>query len=149
MPYSALWLYFSWKDKVHKLELLVENEIQNKNEIISFYDDKGEFRVSLKKENLLYIESADNYVIIWYMNKGKLSKYMLRNTMKNMESVFADTNIFRCHRSFMVNFDQVRIIKREKSGIFLQMDIDNVPEIPISKTYSEKASSWLLKYTPS
>ena len=83
------------------------------------------------------------------MNKGKLSKYMLRNTMKNMESVFADTNIFRCHRSFMVNFDQVRIIKREKSGIFLQMDIDNVPEIPISKTYSEKASSWLLKYTPS
>ncbi len=149
LPYSALWLYFSWKDKVHKLELLVENEIQNKNEIISFYDDKGEFRVSLKKENLLYIESADNYVIIWYMNKGKLSKYMLRNTMKNMESVFADTNIFRCHRSFMVNFDQVRIIKREKSGIFLQMDIDNVPEIPISKTYSEKASSWLLKYTPS
>ncbi len=147
LPYSALWLYFSWKDKVHKLELLVENEIQNKNEIISFYDDKGEFRVSLKRENLLYIESADNYVLIWYLNKGKVSKYMLRNTMKNMEEIFAETSIFRCHRSFMVNFDQVKMIRREKNGVFLQMDIDAVPDIPISKTYGEKAGSWLLKYS--
>ena len=144
LPYSVLWLYFSWKDKVQKLEMLVENEISNKNEILSFHDDKGEFRFSLKKENLLYIESADNYVLIWYLNKGKVSKYMLRNTMKNMETMFNETNIFRCHRSFLVNFDQVKVIKREKSGVFLQMDIENVPEIPISKTYSDKAGNWLM-----
>ena len=123
---------------------MVETENTNKNEIISFHDDKGDFRFSLKKENRLYIESAENYVSIWYMNKGKVARYMLRNTMKNMETMFEESNVFRCHRSFMVNFDQVKVIKKENNGVFIQMDIDNVPEIPISRTYSEKAGSWLM-----
>ena len=148
LPYSVLWLYFSWQDKVHRIEQLEESsEPGTKGEIVSFHDEKGEFRFSIKKENLLYIESADNYIIIWYLNKGKLTKYMLRNTLKNMETLFADSNIFRCHRSFMVNFDQIKVIKREKNGVYLQLDIENIPDIPISKTYSDKAGSWMMKYS--
>lgn len=145
LPYSILWLYFSWQDKVHKLELLEENQNNHTGStILSFNDEKGEFRFSVKKENLLYIESADNYILIWYLNKGNVSKYMLRNSLKMMEAALADTHIMRCHRSFMVNFDQVKVICREKNGVYLQMDIDNVPDIPISKTYSEKAMSWFV-----
>lgn len=147
IPYSVLTLFFSWQDKIRRLELLAESSFENKNEIIAFHDEKGEFRFSVKKENLLYIESADNYVVIWYLNKGNVTKYLLRNTLKAMETAFADTNILRCHRSFMVNFDQVKVIRREKSGVYLQMDINNVPDIPISRTYSEKASNWLLRYS--
>lgn len=150
LPYSVLWLYFSLQDKVQKLEVLEENQLtQNPNDILSFTDEKGEFRFSVKKENLLYLESADNYVLIWYLNKGKLSKYMLRNTLKNMESSFSESHILRCHRSFMVNFDQVKVIRREKSGVYLQMDIEQVPDIPISKTYSEKAGNWFIRYSGS
>ncbi len=147
IPYACLTLYFSWQDKIRRLEILAENSVSTKNEVISFHDEKGEFRFSIKKDNLLYIESADNYVIIWYMKKEDVSKYLLRNTLKNMEKEFSDSNIVRCHRSFMVNFDQVKVIRKEKGGVYLQMDIKNVPDIPISRTYSDKASAWFIGNT--
>ena len=118
-----------------------------KKDIIYFHDEKGAFRFSVKKENLLYIESADNYINIWYLNKGIISKFMIRNSLKAMEILFANTNIMRCHRSFMVNLEQVKVIKREKNGVFLQMDIENVPDIQISKTYIEKIMSWFGQFS--
>ena len=39
--------------------------------MIPFYDDKSVLQFSVKKENLLYIESAENYVNVCYLNKGK------------------------------------------------------------------------------
>ena len=33
--------------------------------LISFYDERGELQLSVTKENLLYIESADNYIYIY------------------------------------------------------------------------------------
>ncbi|MEG0950252.1 MAG: LytTR family transcriptional regulator DNA-binding domain-containing protein [Bacteroidales bacterium] len=149
LPYSVLWLYFSWQDTVRKLELLEENNNTPNlaGSILNFYDEKGELRFSVKKEGLLYIESADNYVVIWYYNKGIVSKYMLRNSLKNMESMLKDTHIMRCHRSYMVNFDQVKVIRREKNGVYLQMDVDHVPDIPISRSYSEKAMGWFSQFS--
>ena len=101
----------------------------------------------VKRSELLYMESADNYVCIWYLSKGQLTKFLLRNSLKAMEEHFVDTNVLRCHRSYMVNFDQVKVIRREKEGIFLEMGIERVPDIPISKTYSEKVMRWFQSYS--
>lgn len=149
LPYSALWLYFSWQDTLRKLELLEEvvSQSNKAGSILNFYDEKGELRFSVKKDGLLYIESADNYILIWYYNKGSVSKYMLRNSLKNMEVMLKDTNIMRCHRSYMVNLDQVKVIRREKNGVYLQMDVDSVPDIPISRSYSEKAMEWFSQFS--
>ena len=147
LPYSVLWLYFAWQDTLRRLEMLEETDERTGGNILSFNDEKGEFRFSVMTENLLYIESADNYVLIWYLNKGKVVKYMLRNSLKNIEQMLRDTHILRCHRSFMVNFDQVKVISREKNGVYLQLGVDNVPDIPISKTYSEKAMSWFGQFS--
>ena len=101
----------------------------------------------MKRSELLYMESADNYVCIWYLSKGQLTKFLLRNSLKAMEEHFVDTNVLRCHRSYMVNFDQVKVIRREKEGIFLELGIERVPDIPISKTYSEKVMRWFQSYS--
>ena len=61
--------------------------------MIPFYDDKGILKFSVKKENLLYLESAENYVNICYLNKGKVSKYLLRDTLKKIEENFSGTEI--------------------------------------------------------
>ena len=121
------------------MRLLEENQTEAavRQSVFSFYDEKNELRLSVKRSNLLYLESADNYVCIWYLNKGQLTKFMLRNSLKAIEESLADTNVLRCHRSFMVNFDQVKVIRREKEGVYLELGIEKVPDIPISKTYSE------------
>jgi DNA-binding LytR/AlgR family response regulator len=89
----------------------------------------------VKKENLLYLESAENYVSICYLNKGKVSKYLLRDTLKKVEESFAGTDVIRCHRSYMVNFEKVKVIRRDKDGLKLELDNLTVSDIPVSKTY--------------
>lgn len=149
LPYSVLHLYFSYKEKERQLLLLKESqaEVAGRQIVFSFYDEKHELRLSVKRSNLLYMESADNYVCIWYLNKGALTKFMLRNSLKTLEENLADTNVLRCHRSYMVNFDQVKVIRREKDGVYLELGIENVPDIPISKTYSEKVTHWFMTYS--
>ncbi len=149
LPYSVLHLYFSYKEKERQLRLLEENQTEAavRQSVFSFYDEKNELRLSVKRSNLLYLESADNYVCIWYLNKGQLTKFMLRNSLKAIEESLADTNVLRCHRSFMVNFDQVKVIRREKEGVYLELGIVKVPDIPISKTYSEKVTRWFQTYS--
>ena len=149
LPYSVLHFYFSYKDKERRLLLLEEHqeEVIARQSVFSFYDEKQELRLSVKRSELLYLESADNYVCIWYLSKGQLTKFLLRNSLKAMEEHFVDTNVLRCHRSYMVNFDQVKVIRREKEGIFLELGIERVPDIPISKTYSEKVMRWFQSYS--
>ena len=149
LPYAVLHLYFSYREKVRLLRLIKEGQTDavGQQNVFSFYDEKNELRLSVKRSNLLYIESADNYVCIWYLNKGSLTKFMLRNSLKNIEESLSDTNILRCHRSYMVNFDQVKVIRREKDGVYLELGIEKVPDIPISKTYSEKVTHWFMTYS--
>jgi hypothetical protein len=137
LPYSVLWLYFSWRDKQEQILRLADLNAVTSNikDMIPFYDDKGELRFSVKKENLLYIESAENYVSVCYLNKDKVSKYLLRETLKKVEENFSGTDVIRCHRSFIVNFEKVKVIRKEKDGLMLELDTPSVSDIPVSKTY--------------
>lgn len=154
LPYSVLWLYFSLQDKKNRLAKIEEMYGENKSmvegekrSIIAFRDEKGILRFSVASENLLYLESADNYVIIVYTNKGVLSNFMIRNSLKRMEEHLAGTKIRRCHRSYMVNFEHIKILRRDKDGIHIEFDVDKVPNIPISKSYTDDVTEWFLSYS--
>ena len=148
LPYSVLWLYFSWRDKKEQIERLADypSSSENSRNMIPFYDDKGILRFSIKKENLLYLESAENYVNICYLNKGKVSKYLLRDTLKKIEENFSGTEIVRCHRSYMVNFEKVKVIRKDKDGLKLEFDNPSVTDIPVSKTYINTVMQTFSKY---
>lgn len=149
LPYAVIHLYFFYQDNKMRLQLLERGHKEDglKQHVYSFYDEKNELRISIKRHNLLYLESADNYVNIWYMNKGKLTKFMLRNSLKAIEESMANTSVLRCHRSFIANFELVKVIRRQKDGIYLEFGIEHVPDIPISKTYNEKVTNWFLTYS--
>jgi len=149
LPYFSIHLFLSYQDSKKRLQLLEDKRSENvsKQNVYSFYDEKNELRISIKKNNLLYIESADNYVNIWYMNKGQLTKFMLRNSLKAIEESLVETSVLRCHRSFIANFEQVKVIRRQKDGIYLEFGIEKVPDIPISKTYNEKVTHWFMTYS--
>ncbi|MBK7131308.1 MAG: LytTR family transcriptional regulator [Bacteroidales bacterium] len=148
LPYSVSWLYFSWKDKKEQIDRLADQQTPNSGsrDMIPFYDEKGILKFSLKAENLYYIESAENYVSICYLNKGKVSKYLLRDTLKKAEEIFAGTEIIRCHRSYMVNFDKVKVIRKDKDGLRLELDNPSVMDIPVSKTYVSSVMQTFSKY---
>jgi len=149
LPYSVSWLYFSLQDKKLHLARLVQMSkyideesylaiVPDKFNLIHFRDEKGTLRLSIKFHNLYYIESSDNYVNIYYENKGKITRFLLRRSLKSIEDSYTDYPLVRCHRSYIVNINKVKVLRKDKDGILLDLDYLDLPELPISKTYSEE-----------
>jgi hypothetical protein len=150
LPYSVLWLYFSWKDKKIMIDELAQGQppSDSSKRMVTFNDEKGVMRFSVKMENLLYIEASDNYVSIFYLNTDKVTRFMLRNSLKNLEDTLKGTEVVRCHRRFMVNCDKVKVIRREKDGIKLELDLPKGLDLPVTKTYMENVMSAFTHLTP-
>lgn len=147
LPYAISWLYFSWKEKSALLENIEKERTPDlrSKALIAFPDEKGDLKLSVMLDNLLYIESADNYANICYLNKSDISHFLLRNSLKWIEEQYAsETPLTRCHRSYIVNMDKVKILKKIKGRIVLELDAMKTPDIPVSKTYYE---SFLHKFS--
>lgn len=150
LPYLISWLYFSWKEKSALLEHIGHEKIADihAKTLIAFPDEKGDLKISIMLENLLYIESADNYATIYYLNKSRLSRFLIRNSLKWMEeNLTKETPLVRCHRSYIVNIDKVKILKKIKGGLVLELDAESTPDIPVSKTYYEVFMNKFSQYT--
>jgi DNA-binding LytR/AlgR family response regulator len=147
LPYVISWLYLSFKDKYTALEKIESNligsgigestEVKTASSLsmIPFRDEKGILKFSIKKEDILYIEAADNYIIIHYLDNHKPAKYMIRNTLKRIEEGLSNSGLVRSHRSFMVNIDNVKVLRKEKEGLIIGFESPIQVTVPISKTY--------------
>lgn len=146
LPYAIFWLYLSFKEKYVLLEKISMGRNENpegmigKNQpgtwsMIPFRDEKGILRFSVKREDLLYLEAADNYILIHYLDGDKQLKYMIRTTLKRIEQEFSAKNLVRCHRSFIINIDHVRTIRKEREGLIINFESPVNITVPISKTY--------------
>lgn len=150
IPYAMSILYFQLHEYSEKLKMV--DVLQQAAEeavtpsVLSFYDSKGEMKFSIKRENLLYVEAADNYVNIWYTNKNKVEHFLLRTSLKVLEGYNLGGGIYRCHRSYIVNFDNVSLIRREKDGVvYAEFGMEGVENIPISASYSDVITKAFLK----
>ena len=143
-PQSGAEESFEEHSEQEYVEQHAEQVAHNQPTMLHFYDERGELRLSVGSESLIYIEAADNYTCIHYLNKGAVRKTMIRSSLKRIGEQLSNSNVRRCHRSYMVNLDQVKIIRRGKEGAHLEMGIDGVPDIPISKTYSNDILKWFI-----
>ena len=149
IPYIITITAFTLQDRNERLRQIEDDydkAMQQRADtkgLISFYDERGELQLSVTKENLLYIESADNYINVWYIKSNLPKKLILRNTLKRTAELLADTNVMRCHRGFMVNMEQVKVLRREKENFFLELGIEGIKDIPVSKTYGDAVMKWL------
>lgn len=143
LPYITLWFYIGWEESKKRLAIIEnqsEEDTENIPDNILFTDDKGTLRLSVRYSDLLYIESDDNYVTIHYTTGGKIKYFLLRNTLKKLEDELSGTPVTRCHRSFLVNFTRVKVMRRERENIFLELDAEFAQDIPVSKSYREKVA---------
>ena len=149
IPYAFFLLYIIIDDKAHQLKALKER-IANDEEGLQkaytlFYDEHNEMRLSVKREDLIMIESADNYICIWYLNNDQIKKTLIRNTMKRVAEQMKGSSVQRCHRSYMINMDRVKVLRRDKDGVFIEFGIEGVLDVPISRTYINNITQWLMK----
>lgn len=143
IPYAITMMAFILQEQNRKLVQYGLREAKNKEtlgleEMLNFRDEKGELKLSIRPDSLFYIESADNYVNIHYLNAGKIQHFMLRNQLRRIDEMFAKHDLIRCHRSYIVSFGRVRVLKRTDEGLMVDFDYEGVPLIPVSRTYSAR-----------
>jgi hypothetical protein len=133
-PYSIallVLLFFQCKSRIDSFK---NKKLVGRDDLVKLTNDKGQLRFSLPLNDLLYIESTDNYVYIFYMSNGEIKKEILRNSLKKLQIALKDYPIIRCHRSYMINTNNINLVK--KVGQKMTVKLSNVEEvIPISKTY--------------
>ena len=137
IPYSIVLLILSlFRSRYELLEMKKEGKnVDIKNKLVKFPDDKGNVKFSLLLKDLLYLESTDNYVYIHYQANDILKKELLRNSLKNLEKILENEPIRRCHRSYMVNLINLNIAKKAGQKILLKLNF--VTElIPVSNRMS-------------
>lgn len=145
IPYLIAGMYFAIIDKNNTIRLMsYENVVTDEpikaeeKQKITLYDNSGALKMSLNLDNLFYIESDDNYIKVWYTdNKGELKQYMLRCRLKTVEESFKNSGLVRCHRKYIVNIKKVSMLHKESDGYVLDLGLEEIPPISVTKTYTD------------
>ncbi|WP_242204691.1 LytR/AlgR family response regulator transcription factor [Aestuariivivens insulae] len=111
-----------------KMALLSETDL------IGIPDENNVIKLSIPLGSLLYFESADNYVVVQYVDDTKIKKKLIRNTLKNLERSLNDAVVKRCHRSYIVNLKSIKLIEKVSGKFFIHIKNSEVL-IPISANY--------------
>lgn len=116
----------------------------DEGELMKFYDEHGKLKIVINSNAILFIKAEDNYIRLNYLEGGSVKSYELRNSMRSIEEMAAGHGIFRCQRSYYINPKHIRILRKDKDGfMYADLDLPDVPSIPISKRYYELISSLL------
>ncbi|MEM8525939.1 MAG: LytTR family DNA-binding domain-containing protein [Bacteroidota bacterium] len=93
---------------------------------------KGENKqdvLHLHLKDLLYVQSAQNYVEFHYLENGEVRKKMIRATLKKVQEEVP--KLTRIHRFYLVNFDHF-VCWNDKRSISLGLAV-----VPVSETYKK------------
>ena len=93
----------------------------------------------IELENIYYIEAENIYSTIFLPNNKKI--ICSQRSIKDYEEMLTDKGFFRCHKSYLVNLQQIASIdKQEGSEIILK----NKSHIPLARRRKEELMSLLM-----
>lgn len=142
LPYSFALLIINYKNQRIEIEGLKRKlAIPAQKKLIGFYDDKGYLKFSLLSKDILFLEASDNYVLIFFISEDKVRRELLRNTMKNMAENLKQSAVIRCHRSFMINPENIEFLKKAGKKHYLKIHMVE-KYIPVSEKYSSLFSDF-------
>ena len=146
VPFLIAGMFFTIIDQNRTIRLMNMQDVVTEetpdegatDQKFTLFDNNGVLKLSVSSANLYYVESDDNYIQVWYTDStGTMKKYMLRCRLKTVEDSFADSDLVRCHRKFIVNIRKVRLLSSSRDGYSLDLESDATPQIPVSKTYEQ------------
>ena len=131
IPYAGVLFYLHTTQSGENIETLLNAS----NHLVNILDENGELHMAVDLDQLLYLQSADNYVAVYFFRDSKVRKELVRTTLKRLEIELDEYPIRRCHRSFMVNINKISVSMKSNQG--LSLALKNYPDenIPVSKNY--------------
>lgn len=99
---------------------------------IDIYGINKNEKITLRKEDLLFIKASENYVDIYYTINDNILCKTFRNTLReiNNQAPF----LCKSHRSYLVNISRIKSIKGNSQNAKIEFQYDSL-NIPLSKSY--------------
>ena len=102
-------------DKVHQLKL------SNENVLLSIKSENEKENFQLLLDDLIFIEAADNYSKIVFKNNDKIITTLIRSSLKRLEDQLKQPELFRCHRTYIVQLRNVENVMGNSQGYRLNL----------------------------
>ena len=129
----------------NQLEALLDKTTEEQTDItVTIHDTnvRGD-DLQLPINNLLYVEAQKNNVAVSYVQDGKVVTTELHTTLAAVLDDLQDyQNIFQCHRSFVVNLNNITSAQGNSNGYQLKLG-QCTTIVPVSRTYVPKLRSFL------
>lgn len=86
----------------------------------------------LKREEIYFAEAQGRYARLRLKNKW----VFCRHSLSELEEMLGEKNFLKVHKSFVVNFDQIKeIIPVFGGGLILRMGDEGASEVPVGRTF--------------
>jgi hypothetical protein len=103
--------------------------------LVHFSSDNGKDRVAVALDDLLYLESQDNYVAVTWVEGTSRRASLIRSSLKRQEEILNEPLLVRCHRSYMINLARVRGCRGNRHGLKLTLEGADRP-VPVSRAWT-------------
>lgn len=124
----------------HDPEIITSNDPAE----ITFFAENEKDTLMVPVDDLLFIESADNYSEVVFFQNEKHKKTLLRGSLSRFEEQAHHPDVIRCHRSFIVNLRQVESISGNAQGYKLQLKNHGTP-VPVARRYGDLVAAYFKK----
>ena len=108
--------------------------IDDRNHIFVFKDKDGLHRIRIK--DILYFESFAHNFLLVTVNE----RYEFRAKMSDILRELSDYGFIQIHRSYIVNYDQIKAIKYE------EIIMSNESSLPISRNKRKEVRETLMNF---
>jgi LytTr DNA-binding domain len=111
-------------------------------------DNQGE-ELSIALSAIRYVEAADNYVSVVWLDEGtRVRTTLLRGTLKRFEADLANHQaLYRCHRAYIVHLGHVTRLSGNAQGYKLHL-ADISTTLPVSRSLNELIRTRLTHLQP-
>ena len=128
-----------------QLQALLSNTADEQRDIcITIHDTTVRGNdLTLPINDLLYIEAQKNNVSVCYLREGNPTHVDLHTTLSAViDDLKPYPNIFQCHRSFVVNVNNITSAQGNSNGYQLRLGT-SVNDIPVSRAYVAQLKSYI------
>ena len=123
-------------DNLHSENKINPESDELLNAYVTLVADNDKDKLTFSADELIYIESSDNYCTVVYLKNGHPVKPLLRSSLSRLEKQIAQPHIVRCHRSYIVNLNRVERVTGNAQGYKLHL-LGGQFQIPVARQYNE------------
>jgi len=98
-----------------------DNAIVSDNNAIVCVANGSQF-LYFGRQDFIFAKSMDNYCIVYFYEGNRVKKEIVRITLGKLAELLTGANIYRCHRSYLVNFDKILSKEGNAQGFLLRFE---------------------------